>query len=138
MKTTAFYCLLTISLFLAGCSNTGLFPSSNVTDVRLADSNYKLVATNVNGEAEVAYILGLSISYGMATQTLAIFRVSGTGLVYKEALEELWANFESAHGPVAGRSLALANVRYDSDVLNLLLYTKVRISIRADIVEFSD
>jgi hypothetical protein len=53
------------------------------------------------------------------------------------AMEDLWRNFESEYGPVAGRNLALINVRFDSDAANyLLLYTKQMISIRADVVEF--
>ena len=53
-----------------------------------------------------------------------------------EALENLWKEYEEKHGSVIGKKLALVNVRYDSDALNLILYTKAKISIRADIVEF--
>jgi hypothetical protein len=62
--------------------------------------------------------------------------VDGTGLLYKEAVENLWANFADEHGSPEGRRLALVNVRYDTDNLNLLVYTKPKVSIRADIVEF--
>ena len=36
------------------------------------------------------------------------------------------------------RTLALVNIRFDSDALNLLVYTRPRISVRADVVEFID
>jgi|TARA_B100001964_G_scaffold240174_1_gene309375 hypothetical protein len=39
---------------------------------------------------------------------------------------------------VAGRSLALANIRYDGDSRNFLLYSDVTLAIRADIIEFTD
>jgi hypothetical protein len=32
----------------------------------------------------------------------------------------------------------LANVRYDTDILNLFIYTKVMVNVRADVVEFTD
>lgn len=68
--------------------------------------------------------------------TFAIARVEGSGMLYAEALEDLWENYESAHGPVSNQQLALTNVRYDTDILNLFVYTKVKITVRADVVEF--
>lgn len=55
---------------------------------------------------------------------------------YAEVLEGLWENYESAHGPVTNQKLALANVRYDTDILNLVLYSRVRVMVRADVIEF--
>ncbi|MFO7864364.1 MAG: hypothetical protein R6U85_10215, partial [Salinivirgaceae bacterium] len=48
-----------------------------------------------------------------------IARVEGTGMLYAEALENLWANFEMSGEDVEGQKLALTNVRYDSDIMNL-------------------
>jgi hypothetical protein len=59
-------------------------------------------------------------------------------MLYKEALENLWKNFETTNGSVEGRRLALVNVRYDADALNLFVYTQPKIVIRADVVEFTD
>ena len=73
---------------------------------------------------------------GSFTHTLALYRLRGTGQLYKEAMEDLWSNFAAAHGDVEGRRLALVNVRYDSESRNLLVYTDVKIAIRADVVEF--
>ena len=124
------------ALLLSGCASSGLFFSMNNTAVELSEDNYEIVATNVSGEAEAGYLLGVSFSAGAATNTLALARVSGSGMLYMEALEELWKNYEEEHGSVIGKKLALVNVRYDSDALNLLLYTSAKISIRADVVEF--
>ena len=44
--------------------------------------------------------------------------------------------FESKHVPVGNRRVALVNLWYDSDALNLLAYTKVNTVITADVIEF--
>lgn len=132
--------LLTPVLFAAilftGCTNTGAFLSGNQTIVNLNEGNYSIAATNVTGESEAAYIFGLSYSSGLMASTIAIARVEGSGQMYAEALENLWSNYESVHGSVSNQKLALANVRYDTDILNLFFYSKVRLIVRADIIEF--
>jgi hypothetical protein len=57
-------------------------------------------------------------------------------MLYAEALQNLWNNYEANHGAMGDKKLALTNVRYDTDMLNLILYTKVKVIVRADIVEF--
>ena len=124
------------AILLSSCATSGLFLSMNNTQVELSENNYEIVATNVSGEAKAGYILGASFSAGAATNTVALARVSGSGMLYMEALENLWKDYEEKHGSVIGKKLALVNVRYDSDALNLILYTEAKISIRADVVEF--
>lgn len=128
--------LLVVTLILTGCSSSGAFLSANQTIVNLEEGNYTIAATNVMGESESAYIIGLSYSTGLSAATFAIARVDGTGMMYAEALEDLWDNFELSGEKVKDQKLALANVRYDTDILNLILYTKVRVTVRADIVRF--
>lgn len=135
MKHTLILTFLLATL-LTACTSSGAFLSSNQTLVNLNEGNYTLTATNITGEAEAAYLLGLSYSTGFIANTFALARVEGTGMLYTEALEDLWENYENDFGMSKDRKLALANVRYDSDILNLFLYTKVKIMIRADIVEF--
>ncbi len=129
--------LLAAVVGLTGCAQTGMFAAAQVTSVELGEPNYRVIATNVTGSAEAGYLLGISIPSGMMSTTLALARIEGTGMLYREALAALWANFEAAHGSIAGRRLALVNIRYDADNLNLLLYTRPRLSIRADVVEFA-
>lgn len=137
MKGSLLVVSLTLLIFLAtGCSSSGQFSSVNLTNVELSESNYRIVATSVSGEATAGYLLGISFGNGSNQATLALVRVEGEGLLYKEALENLWDNFEQEYGSPEGRQLALVNVRYDTDNLNLLVYTKPKVSIRADIVEF--
>jgi len=138
MKSRFFLLILVVlvSAFLYGCATTGAFFAANMTGVELSKPNFKLVATGVSGESTAGYLFGLSFSAGTMTNTLALIRVGGTGQLYKEALEQLWQNYEKDHGSAVGKKLALVNVRYDADILNLIVYTQVKYFIRADIVEF--
>lgn len=129
--------LMLVSLIMTGCTSSGAFLSANQTIVNLEEGNYTIAATNVMGESESAYIIGLSYSTGLAATTFAIARVDGTGMMYAEALEDLWENFELTGEDVKHQKLALANVRYDIDIINLFIYTKVRVIVRADIVRFN-
>ncbi len=136
MKNYILLFTLLTALIVTGCSSSGAFLSANQTIVNLEEGNYTIAATNVMGESESAYIIGLSYSTGLTATTFAIARVEGTGMLYAEALEDLWSNYEAAHGSARNQKLALANVRYDTDILNLVFYTKVKIIVRADIVKF--
>jgi len=123
---------------LTGCANVGAFNAGILTQVELSEPNYKVVATGVSGESKASYLIGVSFSNGAQSGSLSLFRLDGTGALYKEALENLWAAFEAEHGSPEGRRLALANVRYDASTRNFLVYNDVALSIRADIVEFTD
>ncbi len=122
---------------LVGCASTGRFSSTNLTNVELSKSSFRVIATNVYGEGSAEYLLGFSFAQGGETQTLALIPLGGDRLLYKVALENLWRNFEQTHGNIEGRSLALVNVRFDSDAMNVLVfYTRPKISVRADVIEF--
>ena len=135
--------LITVATVMAailfeGCATGGMFVAGNVTDVQLQKNNFKIVARDVSGEAQAGYLLGASVSMGATTNSFALIRISGTGMLYKEALQNLWKNYEATNGSVEGKKLALVNVRYDSEALNLFVYTQPRLSIRADVVEFTE
>jgi len=122
---------------LAGCASSGVFNSGQATRVGLDQANFRIVATNVHGEAQAGYIVGFSWAEGSEPRTLALARVDGDEMLTSTAMANLWQNFEHEYGPVRGRNLALINVRFDSDAANyLLLYTKQSITIRADVIEF--
>lgn len=127
---------LLISLLFTGCSNSGAFLAINQTVVNLEEGNYTIQATNLSGESSAGYILGLSYSSGPIANSLAIARVSGTGMLYAEAIDDLWSSYEAEYGTVRGEKAALTNVRYDADMLNLVLYTRVKVSVRADLIIF--
>ena len=121
---------------LAGCVSAGAFPAANLTTVELAEPNYTVIATDVVGTASAGYLLGFSGGWGPGMQTLAVARVEGDGQLYGAALADLWDRFENEYGPAAGRALGLVNVRFDADALNLVIYTKATVWVRADVVEF--
>lgn len=131
--------LLVGTLSLTGCVNSGAFYTANLTSVELGEGNYEIVATNVHGQAEAGYLLGFSGSQGGFATTFALLRVEGDGLLYKAAVENLWANYAAEHGPVEGQRLALVNVHFDADAANYLgFYTKSVVSVRADVVAFEE
>lgn len=129
--------LAVAALVLGGCASSGMMAAGNVTNVDLAANDYRVVATDVGGEATAHYVIGVSAPYWFQMSVLAIARVGGSEFLYRDALQDLWRNFESEHGSTDGRSLALANLRYDFDALNLLVYTRPRVSVRADVIEFT-
>ncbi len=121
---------------LAGCATSGVFPSATLTAVELSEANFRVVATDVGGTATAGYVFGLSGGFGIGIQTLAVARIEGEGDLYAAALRDLWRTFEEVEGPVTGRRLALVNVRHDTEALNLFVYTRPTVWIRADVVEF--
>ena len=48
----------------SGCSAGGAFLAQNVTNVDLSESNFEIVARNVEGFSKAEYILGFSFSNG--------------------------------------------------------------------------
>jgi hypothetical protein len=125
-----------LGLALGGCVSGGAFPAASLTSVELTEANYTVIATDVTGSASAGYLLGLS-GLGAGVSTVAVARVSGEGQLYGEALRDLWERFAAEHGAVTGRSLGLVNVRFDTDALNLFLYSSVTVWVRADVVEFA-
>ncbi|WP_143961372.1 DUF6567 family protein [Litoribacter populi] len=123
-------------ILLSGCASSGMHMSSSLTNVELSEANYRIVARSVAGEARAGYILGASFGVGMYAQVFGVARVSGDKALYKTAMDNLWSNFEAAHGNVEGRNLALVNLRYDVESLNLLVYTQPMLTIQADVIEF--
>ena len=130
--------LVGLAVSLTGCFSSGAFLSGNVTDVQLRQGNYEIVATDVHGTASAGYILGVSGGPGPSTAALAVARVNGDENLYQTALSNLWEDVRSRYGDPQGEKLALVNVRYDVSALNLLLYTKPTVTVRADVVRFTD
>jgi hypothetical protein len=132
--------LFTFAAFLlSNCATTGRFDSVHLTNVELGNKDYRILAKNISGEAAAGYLIGFSGSNGSQTWTTALLRIDGDGMLYKEALERFWSSFEEKFGSIEGRDLAIVNVRYDADAMNFFgIYTRPKISIRADVIEFLD
>jgi hypothetical protein len=124
------------ALGMYGCTTAGTFQSQNVTNVELSETNFEILAKNVSGRAYADFLLGISSSTGSVSSTLALARVGGSATLYNDALMDLWDNYEDMYGSTEGRNLVLANVRYDTDILNLIVFTKTTLIIHADVIEF--
>ena len=131
-----FMLLASGSIILHGCGSSGLTASSHLTNVQLATPNFRIVATNVSGQASKEALLGVSFGLGMASTQLALIPLTEDRMLYKKAMQELWANYEAKNGTAANAKVALVNVRYDFESLNLFLYTKITTVVVADIVAF--
>ena len=130
--------LVFVAVSMNSCANSGGFLSSHNTNVELSENNYEIVATNLSGESVVGYVFGASFSLGAVSHSAGLFRAEGTGNVYEEALQDLYAAYEDEHGSLEGSSVAFINVRYDTDMLNLFFYTELKVNVRADVVRFVD
>jgi hypothetical protein len=122
----------------SGCASSGLLASAYVTNVELSKGNYKIVCTSVMGEASSEYLFGASFGAGIFTQTFALIPLTKERQHYKMAMQDLWKNFEAKNGSPIGKKLALVNIRYDSESLNVLVYTSPKVTIIAEVVEFTD
>ncbi len=130
--------LVCILFAMSGCTSAGVFPSAQITSVELTKGNYKIVTTSITGEASAGYIIGISMGFGLFQQTYGIIPLSKDRQLYKLAVQDLWKNFEARFGTAVGKKYALINIRYDSEALNLLVYTKPKVTIVADVIEFID
>jgi hypothetical protein len=135
-NSISFLLIFVIIFILGGCASTGLTSSTHVTNVGLNNNNYQIVATSISGEASSNGIIGLSLGIGLGGGQFSIIPLSPNRTLYKNALQNLWANFEAKNGSAVGRTLALTNLRYDSETLNTVVYTKIKIVVIADVVEF--
>jgi hypothetical protein len=107
------------TLLLAGCASQGAYQASNATHVNLTGNNYKIIQTGVTGK-----------SYG--------FNLLGFIPIVSPELGEAKANiYKSLNQPLAGRSIALANNTEDRSSLYLILFSVPRVTVTADIVEFT-
>lgn len=136
MKTTNTFLLILLAVMAGGCASTGLTASSHVTNVQLSSPNFRVIATNVQGEASSKGLLGVSYGLGLATTQLVLIPLTDDRTLYQTAIRNFWSNFETKYGPASGRRLALVNFRYDSESTNLFFFTKVRTIVVADVVEF--
>ena len=124
--------------FFIGCFTGGSFLANNVTNVELSNDNFRIVARDLQGYSKTQYLIGVSYSTGFLAQSLALVRIGGSVKPYDNAIKDLWKKYKEKHGDTEGKKLVLANVRYDTDILNLLLYTQTELYITADVIEFED
>src|SRR3954471_2432795 len=91
----------------------------NSTHVTLMENNFRIVETNVVGKSRGFKLLGL-ITIKPTSHTRAMSRL-----------------YEKAHVEV-GRPQTLANVVHESSSTYLILFSLPQVTIRADLIEFTD
>jgi len=128
--------LCTLFAFMSGCTTGGSFLAQNITNVELSNGNFEIAAKNIEGYSKASYLIGVSFSSGNIANTLALFRIGGTAKLYDDAIQNLWKNYREKHGETEGKKLVLANIRTDTDIINLLVYTQTELYITADVIEF--
>jgi hypothetical protein len=131
-----FLLLAGMLMLFSSCTTGGSFLAQNVTNVELSEKNFKFVARNVQGYSKANYLFGLSYSAGQVTNTLALIRLGGSAKLYDDAIQNLWKTYREKYGEIEGKKLMLVNTRYDSDILNLVVYTQTELFITADVIEF--
>jgi len=119
-KSSIVLCSVLMSL-LTGCANIGELKGGRTdTSVYLAGKNYKVIQAGVVGHSSGFRLLGIipfsSPNYAGAKASL-----------YKAVKE-----------PMTGRAVALANETEDRSTLYLVLFSIPRITITADVIEFTD
>ncbi len=138
LKRTVIFVLLVFAISQSGCYTGGSFLAQNVTNIELSRANFDIIAKDLEGSAYADYLIGVGTSVGAVSNTFALVRVGGTAMLYDDAIKSLWKNYEENYGSTEGKNLVLANVRYDTDILNLLLFTKTTLYIHADVIEFKE
>jgi hypothetical protein len=122
--------LLLYALF-AGCAAVPLLPLASpflsgqqpqvatTTSVQLATKNYKIVKTNVVGTSSGFSLLGF---------------ISLMSPDYAEAMAQLY----QAGGITEGKAQAIVNVMQQNSSTYFILFGIPRITVRADVVEFTE
>jgi len=106
---------------LTGCSSEGTMKGGHTdTQVSLAGKNYKVIQAGVMGHSSGFRLLGIvpiiSPNYASAKASL----------------------YKSVGQPLTGRAVALVNQTEDRSSLYLILFSIPRVTITADIIEFTD
>jgi hypothetical protein len=94
-------------------------PGGTGTNVTLQGNNYKMIKAGARGESGGFMLLGI-IPFTLPN--------------YADAKSDL---YKSVGERLEGRSIALANQTYDTSTLYLILFSIPKITITADVVEFT-
>lgn len=111
--------LLVMLLVLGGCSGKGVFKVSSGTQVDLSRKNYRVVKSNAVGSSSGFRLLGI-IPFASPS--------------YTSAMSDLYRDAKVQDGS----AIALVNVTQEESGLYLILFYIPKLTVRADIIEFTD
>jgi Family of unknown function (DUF6567) len=119
MKLRLFAAIMLVGVVLAGCSTgAGEYAAGSGTTVDLSQKNYRVIKANAVGESSGFHLLGI-IPFSSPT--------------YTEAMTNLYID----SGVTSGGATAVANVSKDSKTTYLVLFSIPKLTVRADIIEFT-
>ena len=120
MKSLFFSCLMGfVILLFSGCESPSGFANKTGTQVDLAKKNYKVIKSNAIGRSYGFWLLGI-IPITTTSYTGAI-----SDLCEKSGLQE-------------GKSQAFVNSAEERSVTYLLLFSITNLTVRADVIEFTE
>ena len=111
--------VLSISVLLSSCNSPSGFSHGTGTQVDLGKKNYRVVKSNAVGASWGFWLLGV-IPIVPTSHTEAI-----TDMCEKSSLKE-------------GSAQAYINVAEEKSTIYLILFSLPKLSVRADIVEFTE
>lgn len=111
--------LLSISVMLSSCSSPSGLAHGTGTQVDLGKKNYRVIKSNAVGASWGFWLLGI-IPIVPTSHTEAI-----TDMCEKSSLKE-------------GSAQAYVNVAEEKSTIYLILFSLPKLSVRADIVEFTE
>ena len=118
MKTITFSIIISIFLFVTGCTSTGTLPVGSETRTDLSKNNYRVLKANVRGTDKGFWLLGF---------------IPFVSPNYADAMKSLHEKVD-----MEGKPAALANVSKDRSYLYLILFGIPKITVTADVIEFTE
>lgn len=106
-------------IFSIGCESPSGFANKTGTQVDLVKKNYKVVRSNAIGRSYGFWLLGI----------IPVLTTS-----YTNAISDLCAN----SGLQEGKSQAFINTAEENNVTYLILFSITKLTVRADVIEFTD
>ena len=111
-------CLL-VMLVAVGCTSTGTYPATSGTQVDLSRKNFRLVKANAIGTSSGFELFGF---------------IPFAAPRYTEALSNLYRQA----GVTEGAAQTLTNVTQEKSSLYLILFSIPKLTVRADVIEFTE
>jgi len=119
-RSAALTAVCLVVVFLAvGCTSTGTFPQTSATQVDLSRKNFHIVKANAIGTSS-GFELFCFIPFAAPT--------------YSRAMSDLY----KTAGVTEGKAQTLTNVTQERSTLYLLLFSIPQLTIRADVIEFTE
>jgi hypothetical protein len=105
-------------IFMTGCFAKGKMPQLSTANTALAEGNYRVIKANARGTDSGFALLGI-IPFSTPS--------------YADAMKSLHEKVS-----MEGRATSLINVTEDKSLLYLILFSVPRLTITADVIEFTE